>query len=186
MSSLQTEVDPNLLHERSVDPEDLRNALLVLALVPPSLLVRFSIDIVAASAKTFSRLINLSPLKRPVLGLDETWRKQLNEAEKVADDTLDRIVEWVLTKVDINEIVREQVDVEAIIQRVDVVALAREVVYELDLPEIVRSSSQTMAAETVDGLRRHGMSADRTVSEFIDRLVGRKPGRGTIGLEQPT
>ena len=84
----------------------------------------------------------------------------------------------VLDRIDVNLLIAEKVDIEAVIDRVDVVELAREVVAELDLPEIVRDSSQTMAAETVDGVRVHGMNADRSVSEFVDRLLRRKAGRG--------
>jgi hypothetical protein len=85
--------------------------------------------------------------------------------------------------VDIDQIIAERVAIDPIIERIDLVALVTEVVAELDLPEIVRDSSQTMAAETVDGLRVRGMNADRSLAEFIDRVLRRRSGRGPVGLD---
>lgn len=171
-----------------VAPEDVRDALLALSLIPAAAAVRYTGAVAKRSTEFAAALIEVSPFKGAVRKLDDLWRRQVAEAERTAGDSLEDVVEWLLTRLDLNAIVAERVDIEAIIQRVDVVALAQEVIYELNLPEIVRSSSQTMAAETVDGLRKHGMSADRAVSNFIDRLVGRK-SRGTsppgsaMGLE---
>jgi hypothetical protein len=180
-------------HERlrPVGTNDIRDAVLALSLVPPVAFARFSGEVLHRSAGFAAELVNVSPFRTVIHNLDGIWREQIAEVEQIASDTLELVVEWILARVDVNAIVAEKVDVEAVVQRVDVIALAREVIVELDIPEIVRNSSQTMAAETVDGLRKHGMSADRTVSEFIDRLVGRKPRRGppprhTRGLEQPT
>ena len=171
-----------------VAPEDVRDALLALSLIPAAVAVRYAGAVAKRSASFAAALIEVTPFKGAVRKLDDLWGRQLAQAERTAGESLEDVVAWLLTRLDINAIVAEQVDIEAIIQRVDVVALAQEVIYELNLPEIVRSSSQTMAAETVDGLRKHGMSADRAVSNFIDRLVGRKsrgaaPPGHQMGLE---
>jgi hypothetical protein len=51
------------------------------------------------------------------------------------------------------------------------------VIDELDLTEIARASTGTMATETVDSLRVQGMSADRAVSRLVDRLLRREAER---------
>jgi hypothetical protein len=170
----------------AVGPLDLRDALLALSLIPPALCFRYSVRAVEASAKVVSGLIDASPLRSPVRQLEELWNDQLAEVEIAARDSLELGVAWflehfdpismILDRVNIDEIVAERVDVEAVINRVDVVAIAREVIFELDLPEIVRDSSQSMAAETVDGLRRRGMNADRSLAVFVDRVLRRKRG----------
>jgi hypothetical protein len=69
--------------------------------------------------------------------------------------------------------VAARLDVEAVVRRIDLVAIAREVIDQIDLPRIVRESTGTMANETVEGIRVQGMSADRAVSRFVDRILGR-------------
>jgi hypothetical protein len=146
-------------------------------------------------------VINVSPLRGQVVQLDKRWQSLAARAEGASVTNLEKALGWVidridptsvvLSRIDIDQIIAERIDVEAVVRRVDVVAVARQVIDELDLPEIVRDSSQTMAAETVDGLRRHGMDADRSLAEFIDRVLRRKQGRGPAsagpgsGLGQP-
>jgi hypothetical protein len=72
--------------------------------------------------------------------------------------------------------VAARIDVEKIIDRLDLVVIARGVIDELDLPEIIRGSTETMAAETRDGVRVQGLRADRFVSRLVDRALLRGNG----------
>ena len=53
----------------------------------------------------------------------------------------------------------EQVDIEAVIGRLDITAIAEDVLNDIDLPDIIRESSGTMASEGVQELRVQGMNA---------------------------
>jgi hypothetical protein len=98
-------------------------------------------------------------------------------------------VDAIVSGIDLDAIVA-RVDIEAIVRRVDLAAIAREVIDqldlasiakdvidEIDLPQIMRESTGTMANETVEGVRVQSMIADRTVSRFVDRLLGREGER---------
>ena len=98
---------------------------------------------------------------------------------------LDRIVDAVdldrvVARIDPDAIVRK-LDLTAlsqgVIDRLDLAAIATRVIDEIDLPRIVRESTGTMADETVVGIRAKGMSADRAVSQFVDRMLGRQGDR---------
>jgi hypothetical protein len=57
---------------------------------------------------------------------------------------------------------------------------------EVDLGEIIRESSSTMATETVDALRVQGMRVDGLVSRIADRILFRQGERQTGPLpEEP-
>ena len=176
----------------TVGPTDLRDALLALSVIPPVLFLRYSFDLLNATARVASGLIDASPLRGPVIELEARWKEGVAAADSTAGNALEQVVGWVLDRLDLDEIVAQRVDVEAIvdrvdveatINRVDVVAIANRVISELHIPEIVRDSSQTMAAETVDGLRLHGMNADRSLSEFIDRVLKRRSSRGSPDID---
>lgn len=104
------------------------------------------------------------------------------------DRIIDRVdVDRVLARVDLNEVasridvdaVAARLDIDAVVDRIDIVAIARFVVDQIDLPEIIRDSSGTMATETVEGLRMQSMDADRLVSRVVDRMLRRKRQRET-------
>ena len=60
----------------------------------------------------------------------------------------------------------------------DLAAIAEGVIEELDLAAIIRGSTETMAAETVDGIRVQGLHADRFVARVVDRTLHRRNGEG--------
>jgi hypothetical protein len=70
--------------------------------------------------------------------------------------------------------VAARVDVQRIIDRLDLVAIADGVIEELDLAAIIRGSTETMAAETVDGIRVQSLHADRFVARVVDRTLHRR------------
>src|SRR5512132_2799852 len=133
---------------------------------------------------------------------------EINLDEVVARVDLDRVVaridlNQIAARIDLDAIV-ERLDVGAIVERVDVDAIAgridldavasridlagltEQVIDEVDLGEIIRESSSTMASETVDALRVQGMRVDGLVSRVVDRILFRQGERQTGPLpEEP-
>lgn len=98
------------------------------------------------------------------------------------DHVVERIdVERIVARVDVDAIA-ERVDLEALIQRLELASIAEQVIDELDVGEIIRDSTGSMATETVEGIRVQGINADRFVSRLVDRAFGR---RGTDDEARP-
>lgn len=92
----------------------------------------------------------------------------------------------VLDRIDLTRTVLRRVDlrtvVDAALAQVDLVALAEQVIEGVDLPEIIRESTGTMASDTVRGVRMQGIEADQAVGRAMDRLLlrhARRPGDAT-------
>jgi hypothetical protein len=51
------------------------------------------------------------------------------------------------------------------------------VIEAIDLPEVIRSSTASVTADTVRGVRDQGVDADRAVERVVDRLLLRRHGR---------
>jgi hypothetical protein len=95
------------------------------------------------------------------------------------DEVVDRIdIDAIASRIDLDAIVA-RVDIDAILARVDLAALTEQVIDEVDLGEIIRESSSTMASETVDALRVQGMRVDGLVSRIVDRILLREGQRQT-------
>jgi hypothetical protein len=98
---------------------------------------------------------------------------------------VDRIpLDDVAARLDVDA-VASRLDVQAVIDRVDLVAIAESLIAELDLPEIIRTSSGAMAAETVDGIRIRGMDADRLLTRIVDRVLARKREEAAGASSEP-
>jgi len=100
-------------------------------------------------------------------------------------------VKAVLDRLDLTELVRERVDldglvagvnIEAIIRRIDLVGLAEEVIAEVDLPEIIRESTGSVASDTIRGVRMQGISGDEALSRAVHRLRLRRGRRDTATM----
>jgi hypothetical protein len=76
--------------------------------------------------------------------------------------------------IDVNAVV-SRVDMDAIIERIDVTEIVEDVIDEVDLPGIIRTSSDRMAGETVQELRLRSMDADAFVRRIVDRILRRPP-----------
>ena len=153
---------------------------------------------------------------------NETWQAERSEsvraADLFADAVVPQLVDAVIERLDLTDLVLEQVDLRAVISsidideivgrvdvtaivdgldidavaarvdvqqivdRLDLVAIAEGVIDALDLPAIIRGSTETMAAETVDGVRVQSMHADRFVARVVDRALLRRNG----GADGPT
>jgi hypothetical protein len=101
------------------------------------------------------------------------------------DDIASRIdVDAIVAQVDIDE-VAQRLDVAAVIERLDLAELTRAVMEEIDLPEIIRESTGSMASETVRGVRIQGIEADASVSRAVDRILRRRSRRDTDAPGDP-
>ena len=89
-----------------------------------------------------------------------------------------KVVDAVLEKMDLTAVVLNRVDlvrvVDAVLDQMDLIALANEIIDGVDLPEIIRDSTGSMASETVKGVRMQGIGADQAVDRAIDRLLLRR------------
>lgn len=79
-------------------------------------------------------------------------------------DVAGQVVELVLDELDLNDLVR---------QRVDLIGLANEVIDGIDLEAVIRQSTDSMTAEVMSDVRSQGERADDAISGFVDRLLGR-------------
>ena len=114
----------------------------------------------------------------------------------VARAVLDRVdvTQYVLDRVDLMRIVRSvdvdaivaRVNVEAVIARLDLAGLAEQVIDAVDLPDIIRGSTSTMASEGVVGIRMQGVAADEKLNRVMDRLLLRNNTRVALSTPQPT
>jgi hypothetical protein len=78
------------------------------------------------------------------------------------------------------DLVVARVDLEAAIARIDLAGIAREVIDAIDLPDIVRDSTGTMASDAVRTVRAEGMQADDAVAGLVDRLLRRSRSRPSV------
>jgi hypothetical protein len=105
------------------------------------------------------------------------------------NEVVDRIdIERIVARVDVDELAA-RVDLEAMIERLELVKIAEEVIDELDVGELIRDSTGSMATETVEGIRVQGMNADRFVARLVDRAFGRRDNddpRSLGGNGQPS
>jgi hypothetical protein len=85
---------------------------------------------------------------------------------------LDRVV----ARIDVDAVVAG-VDVNVIVDRLNVVGLAEEVINEIDLPEIIRDSTGSVASQVVRDARMQSIDADEAVSRLVDRLLRRRQSR---------
>jgi hypothetical protein len=144
------------------------------------------------------------------IDLTDVVRRHVDLDDLVSDVDLDAAVgrvdlDAVVGRLDLDRIVRERVDLDgivatvdldavaaridldAVIERIDLVGLAEDVIAEVDLPEIIRESTGSMASETVRGVRMQGITADEAVGRAVDRFRLRRNRRpppvvpGTVG-----
>lgn len=72
-----------------------------------------------------------------------------------------------------------RIDIDALIDRIDLVGLAEGVIAEVDLPEIIRESTSSVASDTVRGVRMQGISGDEALGRAVGRLRLRRSRRST-------
>jgi hypothetical protein len=110
------------------------------------------------------------------------------------DRAVDRVdIERVLGRVDLDDVVGrvdldravDRLDLDRVIARADIVALVRWVVQEIDLPALIRTSSDSVASEMVRGVREQSADADLAVERVVDRLLHRHGRRTAVEPPAP-
>jgi hypothetical protein len=114
------------------------------------------------------------------ISLTDLVRRHVDVDAIVADVDLDAVV----ARIDLDEIAA-RLDIDTIIARIDLVELADQVIEGIDLPEIIRESTGTVASEVVRGVRMQSIDADEAVARVIDRLFLRRRRRVTDAPGEP-
>ena len=105
------------------------------------------------------------------------------QLDRWATEALPVVMEAVLSRLDLTDIVIRHVDIDrlittvdldAAVNQVDLLGVAQYVIDGVNLPAIVRSSSASITTEAVHGLRVHGVEADQAVARVIDHLIPRR------------
>ena len=71
-----------------------------------------------------------------------------------------------------------RLDIDAVIARIDIVGIAEDVIAAVDLPEIIRESTGSVASESIRGARMQGISGDEAVGRAMGRLRFRRGRHG--------
>ena len=81
-------------------------------------------------------------------------------------------LDGVAARIDLDT-VADRLDIERVIARLDLAKLSLEVIERIDLPEIIRTSTGTVASESVRVVRMQTFGADRAISGIVNRMLGR-------------
>jgi hypothetical protein len=110
--------------------------------------------------------------------LAQQGEDQRSAWQQEASDLLDVVVPAVaaalLQRLNVTDIVRRHVDFDELIETVDLAGLTETVIAEVDLPEILRQSTGSMASETVRGVRMQGISGDEAIGRAMGRFHRRR------------
>jgi hypothetical protein len=93
-------------------------------------------------------------------------------------------VDAIADRIEVDAIV-SRVDIDAIVRRLDLVSIAEEVVNGIDLPEIIRQSTGSMASDVVRDVRMESVEADIAIARLIDRVIRRRRARHTDAPGEP-
>jgi len=83
----------------------------------------------------------------------------------------------ILDRVDVDAVVAK-VDIDKTLARLDLAGISLQVIDAIDLPEILRQSTGTVATEAVRGVRAESVSADEAVTRLVDRVLRRARPEG--------
>jgi hypothetical protein len=83
-------------------------------------------------------------------------------------------VEQIAERIDLDTLAG-RIDMERLIARLDLAKLSLEVIDQIDLPEIIRSSTGAVASESVRIVRMQTFGADRAITGLVGRVLGRRP-----------
>jgi hypothetical protein len=132
-----------------------------------------------AGARTVQR--HAEPTARAVLStVDQQLTGFVQRAAAVTFDRID-VPALVRDHVDLDAVVA-QVDVDAVLARIDLLGLATYIIEGIDLPVIIRESTGGVTTEVLRGARQHSYEADQTVARVIDRMLLRHRARETHSL----
>jgi hypothetical protein len=104
-----------------------------------------------------------------------SWlRRGRSELAKRGEEAITRSVEPVKALVTaITDAVVAEVDIDAIVARLDLIGLANDVIDGVDLQAIIRDSTASVTEEVMADVRTQGERADDMVAGFVDRMLGR-------------
>jgi hypothetical protein len=153
-------------------------------------LVRQVVDVVLQQIDLTALVLEQVDLDRVIatVDIDKAVRRLDLTALVVDNVALDDIVATVdlnraVAGVDIDAIAA-RIDIGAIIDRVDIAGIALQVIDEIDLPEIIRQSTGSVASEAVRGVRMQSIEADQAIQRTVDRLLLRRRARRTQAPEE--
>jgi hypothetical protein len=142
---------------------------------------------VSGPARAVATVSKVPVLRSRLRAWESVWVRERTQLLGVAGQRADQAIPWlavqVLERLDLTQVVLERVDLNAVadrldldrvLDRLDLVTVARELIEELDLPDIIRDSSGTMAVETLDELRVQSAKADVWLAGLMDRLLRRR------------
>ncbi|GAA2570800.1 hypothetical protein [Mycolicibacterium diernhoferi] len=128
--------------------------------VPPAVAV--ALGLVAAAGDGVA-LVCRGAEQLPVVG---GWLHRSRRALQArGEQVLGSGIEMVLDQLDLNALAR---------QRIDLIGLADEVVDGIDLPAIIKQSTDSVTAEVMTDVRSQGERADDLVAGLVDRLLRRE------------
>jgi hypothetical protein len=116
----------------------------------------------------------------------ETWLDAMrrhgsvvrSELTPLVNQSVPAVAEAVMDRIDVNKLVGK-VDINAILANLDLSSIARQVIDEVDLPEIIRESSGAITSESVLGVRMQSIEADERLSRVVDKILLRRGARNT-------
>jgi hypothetical protein len=101
-----------------------------------------------------------------------------SELTPLVNQSVPAVAEAVMDRIDVNKLVGK-VDINAILANLDLSSIARQVIDEVDLPEIIRESSGAITSESVLGVRMQSIEADERLSRVVDKILLRRGARNT-------
>ena len=131
--------------------------------MPPAVAVALGL---VATASDGVALVFRGAEQLPVVGARLNRGRRALQAR--GEHVLGAGIEMVLDQLDLNALAR---------QRIDLIGLADEVVDGIDLPAIIKASTDSVTAEVMTDVRSQGERADDLVAGFVDRLLGRDRDR---------
>ena len=146
-----------------------------------------AVGVADAGYRVVGRLPIVGPLVRrgvqELSGLGDQFVAQRADDVKATVAALAvRMVDMILDELDLTALVRERLDldaviadldIDAVINRIDLITLADKVIAGVDLPGIIRESTSSMTSEVMTDVRSQGERADDRIAEIVDRVLGR-------------
>jgi len=91
------------------------------------------------------------------------------------------IVLQALDEIDLTAIVVDRVDLDVVINQIPIVEIADYVVNEIDLPELIRESTGGVADSALNAARMQAAEADAGIAHIVDRILLRSRSRRDEG-----
>lgn len=102
------------------------------------------------------------------------------DIDRVIGVLIPAVVDRVLRQVDLTAVMKRHVDLDAlvadvdmaaVIKKIDLAGLVEQLLDAIDLPEIIRESTGSMASETVREVRLRTITADEAVARIADKVL---------------